>query len=250
MSSTLLLILTGLFFYWIFKSYGRYQRTYASTGAQVTPERLRNSELGLFVALMAKVAKADGRVDTLEAELIGNTFTDIAASFPGASGVREELKAIFNEAKARRFDVDTVAMQLYAVTANRPQERLGMFMFLVNLAFIDGVLSPEEEALLNKIAVYLKIDASQVSSLFERFAQMHNAAPARQSIEEACAVLGVGVSDSMEVVKKKYRALVKKYHPDLMKAKGADEAYIAEATQKMQAINAAYETIKEARKAH
>ena len=51
----------------------------------------------------------------------------------------------------------------------------------------------------------------------------------------------------MDSIKKKYRALVKQYHPDLMKAQGANEDYMAEATRKMQEINAAYETIKAAR---
>ena len=64
------------FFYWVFKSYGRYQYQAKSGKARPTvpPEQVRNSELGLFVALMAKVAKADGRVDTLEAELVGNSY--------------------------------------------------------------------------------------------------------------------------------------------------------------------------------
>jgi len=238
----------GLFFYWIFKSYGRYQR-HLQNGAprHISSEQLRNSELGLFVALMAKVAKADGRVDTLEAELIGNTFTDIANAFPDPNSVREELKAIFNREKEQRFNADAIAQRLAAATARHRQQRQGMFAFLVNLAFVDGELSRKEEQLLTKIAVYLQIDASQFEAVMAQFAQIYRARPVQTSLREAYAQLGAQEGESMESVKKKYRAQVKKYHPDLMKAKGADEAYMAEATRKMQQINAAYETIKASR---
>jgi DnaJ like chaperone protein len=248
MGSLLFYVFIGLFFYWIFKSYGRYQ-VRASKGPvrRVTAEQVRHSELGLFVALMAKVAKADGRVDTPEAELVGNTFTDIANAFPDPHTVREELKAIFNREKDQRFNVDAVAQRLAHATVHHPQQRLGMFTFLVNLAFVDGELSRSEEQLLTKIAVYLQIEPSQVEAIMAQFAQIYKTGPSRTSLQEAYGLLGADENDTTESIKKKYRALVKQYHPDLMKAQGADEDYMAEATRKMQQINAAYETIKAAR---
>jgi DnaJ like chaperone protein len=51
----------------------------------------------------------------------------------------------------------------------------------------------------------------------------------------------------MKTIKKKYRELVRKYPPDIIKAQGKDEAYLKEATQKTQEINEAYEIIKKAR---
>ena len=247
MSSILFFMAVGLFFYWVFKSYSRYQQ--GGTYTQVrrpTPEQIAQSELGLFVALMAKVAKADGRVDTLEAELIGNTFTDIAAAFAQPQEAREALKAIFNREKELKFNVDEIALRLQEATRHQPRERLGMYAFLVNLAYIDGVLTHAEESLLAKIAAFLQIDPQQAHTIMEQFASLYQAGPTRQSLDDAYALLGVSSQDSFETVKKRYRVLVKKYHPDLMKAKGADEAYIAEATKKMQEINAAYEMIKAA----
>ncbi len=248
MGSLFFYILVGLFFYWVFKSYGRFQRNGAAASMRrPTGEQIRNSELGLFVALMAKVAKADGRVDTLEAELIGNTFTDIANAFSEPQKVREELKDIFNREKENRFNVDAIALRLQHATQRQPQERLGMFAFLVNLAYIDGVLTHSEESLLTKIAAFLQIDPEQVQSIMNQFASLYKAGPTRQSLEGAYRLLGADPGESIESVKKKYRSLVKKYHPDLMKAKGADDAYIADATKKMQEINAAYEMIKAAK---
>ena len=251
MGTLIFYFFVGLFFYWVFKGYVRYQRLLKGAGQAgsktVDPEQIRRSHLGLFVALMAKVAKADGKVDTLEAELIGNTFTDIANAFENPTEVREELKAIFNREKEQRFNVDAIAQRLTLATAQRPQDRLSMFAFLVNLAFVDGNLSRNEENMLTKIAAYLQIHASQVESIMAQFAKAYKAGPTHTSLKEAYKLLGAQESESLESIKKKYRALVKKYHPDLMKAKGADEAYMADATRKMQEINAAYETIKATR---
>ena len=41
---------------------------------------------------MAKVAKADGKVGELEAEIIKHTFTDISTHFQNSQEVRENLK--------------------------------------------------------------------------------------------------------------------------------------------------------------
>jgi len=248
MGSLIFYILVGLFFYWVFKSYGRYQKLGKGAGTRsFSREQIAHSELGLFVALMAKVAKADGRVDTHEAELIGNTFTDIANAFPDPQTVREELKAIFNREKEQRFNADAIAQRLAHATVRHPRERIGMFAFLVNLAFVDGTLSRAEENLLTKIAAYLQLDPGQVEAVMAQFAQIYKTGPGRTGLQEAYALLGADENEPLESVKKKYRDLVKKYHPDLMKAKGADEAYMAEATRKMQQINAAYETIKASR---
>ena len=54
---------------------------------------LSNHEAGLLISLMAKVAKADGRVCELEAELLKHTFNDIASHFENSDEIRDKLKA-------------------------------------------------------------------------------------------------------------------------------------------------------------
>ena len=50
-----------------------------------------NHEAGLLVALLSKVAKADGKVGELEAELIKHTLTDISSHFQNSEELRERL---------------------------------------------------------------------------------------------------------------------------------------------------------------
>jgi len=122
-----------------------------------------------------------------------------------------------------------------------------MLTFLINLAYIDGNLSHAEENLIIKIAAFLEISGSEVEGIMQRFAAMFNANASQSSLDDAYAVLGARREDDLDTIKKKYRVLVKKYHPDIMKAKGASEEYISDATKKVQEINTAYEMVKKAK---
>jgi DnaJ like chaperone protein len=242
----------GYIFYRIFKGYMRFQQHYYRagqfSGITIDKEQIASSELGLFVALMAKVAKADGRIDELEAELISNTFTDVAKAFPQSERVREILKEIFSTEKHTTDNIDEICIRLQQLTQREPQKRIMMLTFLTNLAFIDGHFSSEEESIILKIATLLRIDSSRIEAIMQQFAQIHKTPPPQTTLNEAYGLLGADKNEEMKSIKRKYRELVKKYHPDMMQAKGASEEYVKDATQKMQKINAAYEMIREARK--
>ena len=238
-------------FYWISKSYSNYENSEYSQkqfrSFILTKERLAESELGLFVALVAKVAKADGRVDELEAELIGNMFNDISALFPEPEATKKLLKEIFDLEKQHANNIDEVALKLYALIKNDPHKRLQMMQFLVNLAYIDGTFSHSEEAMITKIATVLHFSTEQLNALLQQFASFHRHSVKESSIDQAYTLLGLSKDASNDEIKKAYRALVKIHHPDIIKAQGASDDYIQAATAKVQEINSAYEMIKKTR---
>lgn len=254
MGQLIVFFLIGLFFAWVFKSYRRYETSNPYTREQfsrisVTREQIARSELGLFVALAAKVAKVDGRVDELEAELIGNMFNDISAMFPDPAQTKAVLKEIFNLEKDQRYNVDEITLALRHAIGNDRHKRHMMMAFLVNLAYVDGHLSHAEEALLLKIAAYLHMTSDDIESLLRQAAGMHTHATSQSSLDDAYALLGAASNDTMDTIKKKYRTLVKQHHPDIIKAQGKSDDYIEQATEKVQQINAAYELIKKAKNA-
>ena len=63
----------------------------------------------------------------------------------------------------------------------------------------------------------------------------------------AYSVLGARPSDSAQELTRKYRELAKRHHPDALRAKGASEAAIAKATERMSRINAAWAEVRAAR---
>ena len=62
--------------------------------------------------LLQKVAKADGRVHELEAQLIGMMFDDISKVFNVKKKARAIMKEIFNEEKQINDDTKQIAQEL------------------------------------------------------------------------------------------------------------------------------------------
>jgi len=250
MGNIILLAIVGGFFYWIFKSYSKYTdySKEAFKNFSISKESLQNSDLGLFVALVAKVAKADGKVDALEAELVGIMFDDISALFPEPQKTKEILKEIFNEQKEISNNIEEIAKKLSSAIKKDKAKQHQFMGFLIQLAFVDGEVSKSEERVLASIAEALEFDPNIYHAIFEQFEKMmHNITP-KANIADAYKLLGVNESDDMDTIKKAYRKLVREYHPDIIKSQGKDDAYMQEATAKTQEINQAYEMIKSHRK--
>jgi DnaJ like chaperone protein len=250
MGNLILFALLGYIFYMVFKSYAKYTNysQEAFKNFSISHESLKRSELGLFVALVAKVAKADGRVDALEAQLIGIMFDDIAAVFPEPAKTKDILKQIFNEEKNRSDDTRAIANEL-ARAIKRDSAKQQQFMgFLIQLAFVDGEVSKSEEEVLQTIAEAMEFNPKAYHAIFDQFEKMmHNMQP-KTNIEDAYKILGVNRDDDMKVIKKAYKSLIRKYHPDIIASQGKSEAYMQEATAKTQEINQAYEMIEASRK--
>ncbi len=251
MGNLLLLAIIGGFFYWIFKSYATYSTEYtkqAFKNMSITKESLGKSELGLFVALVAKVAKADGKVDALEAQLVGIMFDDISAVFPEPVKTKNILKEIFSEEKDTFSNFEDIAHTLGQAIKRDKSKQQQFMSFLIQLAFVDGEVSPNEEEVLQTIAEAFEFDPNHYHAIFEQFEKMIKNIHPKANISDAYKLLEVKESDDINHIKKAYRKLIHKYHPDIIKSQGKDEAYMQKATQMTQEINQAYEMIKNSRK--
>ncbi|WP_324172240.1 TerB family tellurite resistance protein [Sulfurimonas sp.] len=250
MSNLIILFIIGYILYKVFKSYARFTNysQEAFKNFSVSKESLQKSDLGLFVALVAKVAKADGKVDALEAQLVGIMFDDISAVFPEPSKTKDILKQIFDEEKDRSDNLEEVAQALgQAIKRDKAKEQ--QFMgFLIQLAFIDGEVSQSEDDVLQTIAQAFEFDPNAYHAIFDQFEKMMKNIHPKANIADAYKLLGVHESDEMSVIKKAYRKLVREYHPDIIKSQNKGEDYMQKATAKTQEINQAYEMIKKVKK--
>ncbi len=245
-------LLVGYILYTIYKSFTKKRgHTYSEQTFRnftVTKESLTNSDLGLFVALSAKVAKIDGRVDALEAQLVGMMLDDISSIFPEPHKARDILKEIFNEEKNRTDDTQAIAESLGRSIRRDRQKQQQFIGFLIQLAFADGQVTQRENAILHMIAHALNIDTHVYNTIFDQFESMIKNVHPQSNIKEAYALLGVSESDDMNTIKKAYRNLVRKYHPDIIASQNKSKTYMEEATEKTQELNQAYEMIKRDRK--
>lgn len=247
MTELLILVVVGIVFYMLNRGYksSDYQHIKVD-GKQEFKGDLNDHEAGLLVAMLAKVAKADGNVSELEAEILSHTFNDISNHFENNEEIRAELKNIYkNEMNSFDNTID-VASKYFNLTKNEYQKRLKVMEYLLNLAFIDNDFSKAEFMITEDIANALQIKKTDFENLIARFEQFYaqQANSKELSLENACAVLDVKITDDIKVIKKKYRELVKKNHPDIVTGQGASQSIIDEATEKLQQINEAYEIIK------
>ncbi len=211
-------------------------------------ELFRESQLGLFIALVAKVAKADGRVHELEAQLVGMMLDDISKVFVDKEKTRNILKEIFNEEKDRTDNTKEIAQALNHLLGRSRLKRRQFVGFLIQLAFVDKKISSEEDRILREILTELNISADEYTSMLHKFQSTSKNKQQTMSPQEACKVLGVNEGDDLSTIKKTYRKLVREYHPDIIKSQNKDEAYIEKATAKTQEINQAYQLLKELKK--
>ena len=72
-------------------------------------------------------------------------------------------------------------------------------------------------------------------------------APGRHELQGAYRALGVSESDSDAVVKRAYRRLISKHHPDKLVSKGLPEDMMRVATQRTAEIKASYDLIMASR---
>jgi DnaJ like chaperone protein len=210
---------------------------------------LLNHEAGLLVALMAKVAKADGKICELEAELLKHTFNDISSHFENSEEIRDKLKSLYAKEKQSFDNMINICEKLYDLTKNDYNKRAKIMEYLLNLAFIDKEFSDTEKMITEDISNALKIRKEDFEKLIATFKSFYTqqAASKAISLEKAYEVLESNLNDDNATLKKNYRNLVKKHHPDIISGQGAAQNIIDEATKKLQEINEAYEIIKKDR---
>jgi DnaJ like chaperone protein len=115
--------------------------------------------------------------------------------------------------------------------------RLQLMHYLIGLAHADGRVDAAEEHLLRRIAHGLGISDKDLASLSAMFRTVdHNA---------AYSILEVDPKASDDDVKKAYRRMAMKYHPD--KVSGMGEEFQKAATDKFRKVQEAYEAIKRKR---
>jgi DnaJ like chaperone protein len=247
MNSLLLLIIVGFIFYIINRGYKaeNFQNININKKQKFEGD-LNNHEAGLLIALMAKVAKADGHICELEAELLSHTFTDISSHFENNDEIRVELKKIYKK-EMKSFDNTIEICQKYLkLTKGEYVKRLKLMEYLLNLAFIDKQFTKTEFLITEDIANALEIRKSDFERLVAQFKQFYKHTKEKKidSLQNAYDILSVDKNSDISSIKKQYRKLVKENHPDIITGQGASQSIIDQATKKLQEINEAYELIK------
>ena len=199
-------------------------------------------------AMLAKMAKADGVVSRDEIAGVENAFRRLGFT-PSA---RKYAIDVFRQAKDDRHSIYDYARE-FAEAVPSVEVRELLYEILWDVACADGEVSQAELLILQRIprALGIRIGwygyfCSQRLGGYRR-GPSGGASSVRDSLADAYAVLGASADDDAETLKRKYRELAKKNHPDALRAQGLPEEMIGKATERMSRINEAWTKIKESR---
>lgn len=207
-----------------------YQRVESGSRAHNSSRGANDFQVVLLV-LMTAVVKADGRVAKEELSVIKRFLIQNY----GEEGAREAWQ-ILNQLLKQNIDVAEVATQC-ALNLNY-SVRLQLLNMLFSVASGDGSVVDAEVAVIKTIARYMRVTDADLASISAMFIKQSNPDWAYQVLE-----LSPNCSD--EDIKKAYRRMAMKYHPDKVNSLG--EEVRQSATEKFRKVKEAYDYLKQQR---
>jgi len=206
------------------------ESTMGTIGANHRSRHSAKTRHGDFVisvlVLLAKVMKADGKLLRSELDYVKNFLKQ-------QFGVQQakELMMVFKEILDQDYPLRDVCRQIQR-SMDHPS-RLELIHILYGLSASDGDVHEKEVHVIQSIANYLNINKNDYESIKAVFAK-DSEAPYR--------LLEIDPSASGQEVKKAYRKMANKYHPDKVSHLGKEMQDLAE--EKFKAVNDAYQQIK------
>ncbi|KAA2237425.1 J domain-containing protein [Salinarimonas soli] len=180
-----------------------------------------------LVALAAKMAKSDGVVTRSEVEVF-RRIVEVP------DDERERVQKLFDLAKGSTGGFEAYARQLADTFQDEPRLLEDVLDGLFHIAKADGAVHERELAYLEAVAGLFGFDEAG----FERVMARHV-----RRRDDPYLVLGVDPSMSDADLRRHYRALVKEIHPDRAIARGLPPEAVRIATERLAAVNAAWERI-------
>lgn len=192
-----------------------------------TPTQEGDFKVSLLV-MIAAIMKADGRIMKSELEYVKRFLL-------GQFGEQEaELLLLLREILRQDLDVDEICEQIQE-NMEYPS-RLQLVHFLFGVAAADGEPHAAEADLLKRICLHMGIRQKDFDSIKAMFIK---------DTGSAYRILEISPDASDEEVKKAYRKMALKYHPDKVAHLGEDVQKAAK--EKFQQLNQAYNEIKQQR---
>ena len=194
-------------------------------------------------AMLAKLAKADGIVTRDEIASVEDAFRRLGFS----RAARLQAIDSFRRAKDDSHTIYEYARD-FAAAVNSVDVRELFYELLWDLACADGTVSAQELQILRQMPHALRIRGEWFAFFASRRLRFDDGArPEADRLAEAYATLGASQSDGADELRRKYRDLAKRNHPDSLRAQGLPEEMIGKATERMSRINEAWAEIRSAR---
>ena len=215
----------------------------------------------LLIAMMAKLADADGIRQPQETELLDNCLT---LWFGENQDSKIKAFRMLREIRKSPTSFESYAREFAKAFSWSLSMRANAFDALCRIAFSDGNLEYTEDEMLLKAARIFSLPDSEVRRLRQQYASYQSerqgnrgqgsserAGSQKQERSESVPnfqnsfhwsqTLGCSPGSSASEVKQAYRKLVMLYHPDRLKSHGLPPEQLQTATERFLKIQSAYE---------
>jgi len=192
--------------------------------------RTSQGDFGMsLLVLVAAVMKADGKVVKSELDYVKQFFI---RQF-GPDSAKQALLMLKDILK-QEIPVRDVCIQ---IKGNMDySSRLQLLHLLFNVSLADSVIDSSETAIIEKISSYLGVASGDFLSIKNMFIP---------ETDSSYKILEIEKSATNDEIKKAYRRMAMKYHPDKVSHLGDDIRKSAD--EKFARVNEAYEKIKKER---
>ena len=208
--------------------------------------RLSEDYVRALFLCMGHLAKADGRVTEREiraARLIMHRLDLTPAQ------VRKAIHW-FDEGKRPEFPLVQTVRELRRVHARRAEQRTLFVRLLLEVLLAGSRLRARERTLIWTVCTELDIGRVELAQLEAMILAQRGfrRSPAGSAdtarLRRAYATLGVQESSTNEEIKRAYRRLMNRNHPDKIASSNPDESAVADAERRTREIRGAYEMLK------
>ena len=183
-----------------------------------------------LLALSAAVIKADGKVLKVEIKFVRQFFTNNFGTQRSNDYIKLLKEILKQDIQLRPICIQIRSNMQHAL-------RLELVRYLFELSNSDGEVHTKEIEVIKKISFYLGVSERDFISLKNMY---------YEDTDSSYKILGISKSATNDEIKKAYRKMALKYHPDRLSDLGPELQ--ENAKEKFQKVQDAYEKIKKERK--
>jgi DnaJ like chaperone protein len=216
------------------------------SGDDVGVSRVSDAYVRALFMCMGHLAKVDGRVSEDEIRAARLVMHQLNLS---PAQVRRAIHW-FDDGKQPGFPLVQTMRELRRVHARRQSQRLLFVRLLLEVVLAKKRFSKRERGLVWTICTELDIGRVELAQLEAMIRAQkgfrHSPAGSADSarVRHAYRTLGVDESSTNEEIKRAYRRLMNRSHPDKIAGSNPDSAAVAEAEKRTREVRRAYEMLK------